>query len=95
MGPTVAEIKSKLQAADAAEFAVLERSLVADTRKGVRVAVESARRRLAAEAQEAARLEGMYAFQNDIAQGGLVVGLDDVGGRRRGAAGPAAHPGTQ
>ena len=41
MGPTVAEIKSKLQAADAAEFAVLERSLVADTRKGVLAAVES------------------------------------------------------
>jgi len=55
MGPTVAEIKSKLQAADAAEFAVLERSLVADTRKGVRAAVESARRRLAVEAQEAGR----------------------------------------
>lgn len=71
MGPTVAEIKSKLQAADAAEFAVLERSLVADTRKGVRAAVESARRRLAVEAKEAARLEGMYAFQNDIAPWGL------------------------
>ena len=88
MGPTVAEIKSKLQAADAAEFAVLERSLVADTRKGVRAAVESARRRLAVEAQEAARLEGMYTFQNDIAHGGLVVGLDEVG--RGPLAGPLA-----
>lgn len=88
MGPTVAEIKSKLQAADAAEFAVLERSLVADTRKGVLAAVESARRRLAVEAKEAARLEGMYAFQNDIAHGGLVVGLDEVG--RGPLAGPLA-----
>ena len=88
MGPTVAEIKSKLQAADAAEFAVLERSLVADTRKGVLAAVESARRRLVVEAQEAARLEGMYAFQNDIAHGGLVVGLDEVG--RGPLAGPLA-----
>ena len=88
MGPTVAEIKSKLQAADAAEFAVLERSLVADTRKGVRAAVESARRRLAVEAQEAARQEGMYVFQNDIAHGGLVVGLDEVG--RGPLAGPLA-----
>ena len=49
---TVAEIKKKLQAADEAEFAVLERSLVADMRKGVRSAVEVARRRL-----EAARAE--------------------------------------
>lgn len=88
MGPTVAEIKSKLQAADAAEFAVLERSLVADTRKGVRAAVESARRRLAAEAQESARLEGMYSFQSDIAHGGIVVGLDEVG--RGPLAGPLA-----
>ena len=36
---------------DAAEFAVLERSLVADTRKGVRAAVESVQR-LAVEAQK-------------------------------------------
>ena len=89
MGPTVAEIKSKLQAADAAEFAVLERSLVADTyARGFLAAVESARRRLVVEAQEAARLEGMYAFQNDIAHGGLVVGLDEVG--RGPLAGPLA-----
>ncbi len=59
---TVPEIRQKLQTADAAEFAVLERSLVADTRKGVRQAVEVARRRLAAEREEEARLEGMYAF---------------------------------
>ena len=38
---TVHEIRRKLQEADAAEFAVLERSLVADTRKGVRTAVEA------------------------------------------------------
>ena len=43
---TVPEIRCKLQAATADEFAVLERSLVADTRKGVRQAVEVARRRL-------------------------------------------------
>ena len=58
---TVPEIRRKLQEADSAAFAVLERSLVADTRKGVRAAVEVARRRLEAEAAEAARLAGMYA----------------------------------
>ena len=43
--PTVEEIRRRLQEAGAREFAVLERSLVADTRKGVRAAVETARRR--------------------------------------------------
>ena len=60
--------------ADAAGAAVLERSLIADTRKGVRAAVESARKRLAALEAEQQRLEGMYAFQADIAGGKLVVG---------------------
>ncbi|MFQ9179832.1 MAG: hypothetical protein ACLR3C_07890 [Eggerthella lenta] len=40
MGPTVADIKQRLHEADEREFAVLERSLVADARKGVRDAVE-------------------------------------------------------
>lgn len=88
MGPTVAEVREKLQHADAAEFAVLERSLVADTRKGVRNAVEAARRRIAAEQEEAARLQGMYDFQADLAGGRLVVGLDEVG--RGPLAGPLA-----
>ena len=88
MGPTVAEIKSKLQAADAAEFAVLERSLVADTRKGVRAAVESVSKRLAVEAQEAARLRGCIPSKTISPMGGLVVGLDEVG--RGPLAGPLA-----
>lgn len=59
---------------------------------------------LPVEAQEAARLEGMYAFQNDIAHGGLVVGLDEVGRGplagplavgASGAAGSAAYPRSQ
>ena len=72
---TVPEIRAKLQHADAAAFAVLERSLVADTRKWVRQAVEVARRRLEAEAAEAERLAGMYAFERQLAaeRGGRVV----------------------
>ena len=50
MAQTVAELKGRLQAADEDEFAVLERALAADERKGVRAAVEPARRRLVAEA---------------------------------------------
>ncbi len=92
---TVPEIRCKLQAATADEFAVLERSLVADTRKGVRQAVEVARRRLEAEAAEAARLAGMYAFEQALAAergGHVVLGLDEVG--RGPLAGPLAVGGV-
>ena len=92
---TVPEIRRKLQEADSAAFAVLERSLVADTRKGVRTAVEVARRRLEAEAAEAARLAGMYAFERELAAergGSVVIGLDEVG--RGPLAGPLAVGGV-
>lgn len=92
---TVPEIRAKLQTANEDEFAVLERSLVADTRKGVRQAVEVARRRLAAEAAEAARLASMYAFERDLALsrgGSVVLGLDEVG--RGPLAGPLAVGGV-
>lgn len=91
MGTTVAEIKRRLQEADAQEFAVLERSLVADARKGVRAAVEVARRRLAAEEAEAKRLEGLYALEDELMESHgttLCVGLDEVG--RGPVAGPLA-----
>jgi len=92
---TVPEIRAKLQHADAAAFAVLERSLVADTRKGVRQAVEVARRRLEAEAAEAERLASMYAFERQLAAergGRVILGLDEVG--RGPLAGPLAVGGV-
>lgn len=92
---TVPEIRRKLQQATAEEFAVLERSLVADTRKGVRQAVEVARRRIEAEAAEAARLAGLYAFERELAAergGSVVLGLDEVG--RGPLAGPLAVGGV-
>lgn len=88
---TVAELKGRLQAADEREFAVLERALAADDRKGVRSAVEAARRRLAAEAAERERLEGLYGFERALADArgaAVVVGLDEVG--RGPLAGPLA-----
>lgn len=91
MGTTVAEIKRRLQEADEKEFEVLERSLVADTRKGVRSAVEVARRRLAAQRAEAERLEGLYRFEEELMEqrgASLCVGLDEVG--RGPVAGPLA-----
>ena len=95
MSQTVADIKRRLQSANADEFAVLERSLVADTRKGVRDAVEVARRRLQAEAEEAARLASMYAFERSLADargGRVILGLDEVG--RGPLAGPLAVGGV-
>ncbi len=88
---TVPKIKSMLQNASPEEFEALERSLVADTRKGVRSAVEAARKRIAAELQECKRLEGMYSFEASLAQErncSLVLGLDEVG--RGPVAGPLA-----
>lgn len=90
MGPTVAEVRRMLQTADAARFAVLERALAADERKGVRDAVEVARRRLDAEAAEAARVGALYDFEEGLpfARDGVWVGLDEVG--RGSLAGPVA-----
>lgn len=92
---TVSEIRLKLQSADAAQFAALERSLVADTRKGVRQAIEVARRRLDSEEQEAERLAAMYSFERELAAergGSLILGLDEVG--RGPLAGPLAVGGV-
>lgn len=83
---TVVDIKARLHGADADEFSVLERSLKADTRKGVRDAVEVARRRLQAESVERARIASLYEYQDQLAGARLVVGLDEVG------RGPVAGP---
>ena len=91
MALTVVQIREMLQNADASEFAALERSLAADTRKGVKAALDVARRRIAAEEAEDARLRGLYEFERSIAQergGSIVVGLDEVG--RGAVAGPLA-----
>ena len=69
MSQTVADIRARLAKVDAQEFAVLERSLCADTRKGVQQALVQTRHRLQAEAAEQQRLEAMYAFERMIAQG--------------------------
>lgn len=88
---TVEKITAQLQAADRDALAVLERSLAADTRKGVRRALEAARKRLDAEEAEAARVQGLYSFERALAAergADLVVGLDEVG--RGPLAGPVA-----
>lgn len=91
MGMTVQDITKLLRQANQEEFEALARSLAADERKGVRKAIETARNRLASEAEEQARLESLYAYQREIAEsrgGSVVVGLDEVG--RGPVAGPLA-----
>ncbi len=86
MAQTLAEIRSALKGADRTKFNELARVLAADERKGVKAALKSAERRLAAEEAEEARLHAMYSFQEEIAHGGIAVGLDEVG------RGPVAGP---
>lgn len=83
---TVADIRARLSHAGPDEFRALERALAADPRKGVRQAVETARRRLAAAAAEEARTAALY--ETEAAWGAVegIVGLDEVG------RGPVAGP---
>ncbi len=80
--PSVEEVKRIAAAADSTELAALERALEGDMRKGVLQALRSAHARINAEAAEHARLEGLYAFERDVAQSHgakIVVGIDEVG----------------
>ena len=83
---TVAEIREELSHADEERYQALARSLAADERKGVKSALAVARRRLDAEAAEVERVRGMYRYQDELAQGRLLMGLDEVG------RGPVAGP---
>lgn len=85
---TAASIAERFRHADETEFAVLERSFAADTRKTVQAAMTAARKRLAACAAERERVRAMYAFQHEMVGGGVCVGLDEVG--RGPLAGPLA-----
>ena len=86
MTQTVADIRARLKEADVEEFNVLERSLCADTRKGVQAALAATRKRLEEDQLEKKRLQSLYDFEQTITQGGLAVGLDEVG------RGPLAGP---
>lgn len=92
MKMTIPEIKDLLDKADEKEFKALERSLAADTRKGVKTAIETARRRLESHRLERERVEALYAFERslaaDCAENPVIVGLDEVG--RGSVAGPLA-----
>ncbi len=85
------DIRALAESADSRQLAALERSLAGDGRKGVASILRRAHVRLDAEAKEAERLEGIYAFQAQLAVDAgarCVVGLDEVG--RGPLAGPLA-----
>ena len=86
MTQTVADIQKRLRSADEEEFAVLERSLIADTRKGVQQALKSARHRLDEEKAERDRVCGLFSFERSLTDGACAAGLDEVG------RGPLAGP---
>lgn len=83
---TIGDIKERLKHATEAEFLILERSLAADTRKGVQNALKAAKTRLEAEHQEEVRLQNMYDFERTLCGGGIYIGMDEVG------RGPIAGP---
>lgn len=86
MAQTVTDIVARLRKANKEEFAVLERSLRADTRKGVQNALKTAKKRLESEEAEKKRIELLYGYESVLAEGKVVVGLDEVG------RGPLAGP---
>lgn len=87
----MADIRALAEKADAEQLSALERSLQCDTRKGVASIIRRAHARLEAERAEAERLQGIYAFQRELASEAgakCVAGLDEVG--RGPLAGPLA-----
>lgn len=83
---TVLEIEAMLKNASKQEFEALERSLQADTRKGVRNALAKTKKRFEKDEAEHKRVENMFAFQEELAGQGVIIGLDEVG------RGPLAGP---
>ena len=98
---SIAEIRALLKEATPESFPALECALASDERKGVQQALATARRRIEREEQEHARLTRLYTFEQELAGGKVVVGLDEVG--RGPLAGPVSvarsdgcvHRGTQ
>lgn len=83
---TAREVVATIVTAPLDEARALVERYAEDPRSQVRRAVGVARRRIAREEAERARVEGMYALQAELGGTGLVVGVDEVG---RGAlAGP-------
>ena len=63
---SVDEIRTMLSHANASTFPSLERSLKADTRKGVIAALNGTRKRIQKQQAEQKRLDGLYAFQQRL-----------------------------
>lgn len=83
---TAKEIVGRISDASADELALLTERYRDDPRKQVQHALSTAQRRIEKEHLERERVLHMYEFQQNLAQGGIALGVDEVG---RGAlAGP-------
>lgn len=85
-GLSAREIAADLKAADVDELIELIERYADDPRKGVRLAVERARRALERRRAEEERVRGLYERAWEIGGHGLVFGVDEVG--RGAVAGP-------
>lgn len=87
---SISEIKALISEAGEEELASLERSLAGDPRKGVRVALAQARKRLDRQKAESDRLDNLYSYERELcgSKDAVCVGLDEVG--RGPIAGPLA-----
>lgn len=83
---TISEIQAILRNASAEELPLLEARYAQDGRKGAQRALGAARDRLEREAQELERVKDLYRFEEELVDGKVVVGLDEVG------RGPLAGP---
>jgi ribonuclease HII len=83
---TAAQLVQKLRQAQGDELAALIERHADDGRKQVRSALDVARRRLDAQRREMRRVQAMYELEDELAQGGVAIGVDEVG--RGSVAGP-------
>lgn len=86
MEQKIGEIKNRLQAAGTDELPVFINMYGRDTRHGVELLVEKARKRLEAHEKELERTEKMKAFEKKYSAFSCICGIDEVG------RGPLAGP---
>ena len=86
--PTIKELEALIAQADADELDRLQSRFADDGRAGVVRAFERAHAALEAQEAERARVDALYAYEQELSQGCACMGLDEVG--RGPLAGPLA-----
>ena len=83
---SVTRIQQLLLEADDKQLAAMQKALAYDERSGVQTALKRAEKRAMKQQELVAHTQQMYDYQNELAQGQLCIGLDEVG------RGPLAGP---